>query len=310
MADDFEMHDSEELDGGRPFDAPEVDTDEDWDIDPEEFYAESADEDEDGEDQTVDDSDAADETDEDEEDEEDSDEAEDDGLSREMQETLDSYLELDHLGEKKKVNRDEAKVLAQKGLDYDRIRSERDTLKAESKKNRGVLAVLKQMADEAGMTVEDYIDYQRIGTIKAKETNLDSVSALLKARNDRLQIEKHLDEEADREENERIAREEAAKAEEQKAAEARHKQFIRFSQKFPKVQATEIPKEVWDEFSKGEDLVTAYALHLANSSRAVEAENAKLRQEQKNKSRSAGSMKSHGGKKSAVDIDALWDDGT
>ena len=60
-------------------------------------------------------------------------------------EDTDQYLELKHFNEIRKVGKEEAKSLAQKGLDYDNIRGERDTARSERDALKTENARLKEM---------------------------------------------------------------------------------------------------------------------------------------------------------------------
>ena len=67
----------------------------------------------------------------------------------------DQLFTLKHLDEVKEVDRDEVITLAQKGLDYDRIRAERDSLKAEKSSLKAHEDFLAELAELAGTSVED-----------------------------------------------------------------------------------------------------------------------------------------------------------
>lgn len=64
-------------------------------------------------------------------------------------------IKLKHLHEEKEYTLEETVALAQKGMDYDRIRADRDTLKASKDKES---AVIDHYARMSGMTREAYLD--------------------------------------------------------------------------------------------------------------------------------------------------------
>ena len=70
--------------------------------------------------------------------------------------------ELRHLDETRNVNEQELVALAQKGLDYDRIRTGYDEFKP-------VMDLFSQFANKAGMNTKDYIAYIRQEAKKAEK---------------------------------------------------------------------------------------------------------------------------------------------
>lgn len=71
------------------------------------------------------------------------------------------FLTLKHLDETKTVTREEAVELAQKGMDYDRIRTERDSLRTFKSENQGAIDLIQRYADRNGMTIPEYLDFCR-----------------------------------------------------------------------------------------------------------------------------------------------------
>lgn len=190
----------------------------------------------------------------------------------------DLSFELKHLGEVRKVNKDEIITLAQKGLDYDRIR---EKLAANTERNESIEALAKEM----GVTTDDFIESAWLSFYQSK--GLDADTAREKA--------------AIAKEKREIAREKAAKAEAEKqlqseeaakqAEEARkQKEFTSFIAKRPDVKAEDIPPAVWADFKSGMPLLAAYALY----------ENAKLKTElEAAKKNAANAAKSTGSKATA-----------
>ena len=77
--------------------------------------------------------------------------------------------ELNHGGKVSTVTRDEVVVLAQKGLDYDRIKTDRDTVRAENDKLKAEHDFLQELADSSKMTVEQLIDETRADIISKRD---------------------------------------------------------------------------------------------------------------------------------------------
>ena len=80
----------------------------------------------------------------------------------------DTY-ELKHLDSVQTVDRGKVIELAQKGLDYDRIRADRDTMKAENSKLKAEHDFLQELADSSKMTVEQLIDETRADIISKRD---------------------------------------------------------------------------------------------------------------------------------------------
>lgn len=219
----------------------------------------------------------------------------------ERQEAADQQLfELKHLGEVKQVGRDEVVTLAQKGLNYDHIRQERDTARQEVARLSELEQFLKELAAPQGMSVEDLIDSTRANVLADRE-GLDKEVALqrVKLERDRKAFEAErqkgiqAQQEADREET------------------RRRDSFLKFAKEYPGVDPKSIPKEVWDKFGEGVDLTDAYSRYenkkLKDELSAMTAKLEAEKQNNKNKERSTGSQKSAGSEHDNMDaIDRDW----
>lgn len=207
----------------------------------------------------------------------------------------DQYLELKHFGETKKVGKEEAKVLAQKGMDYDNVRgerdsarSERDALKTENAKLKELEAFLNEVRGDQFASIDDFmLDTRARMRSEANGTKFEDELAALKSKQ--------------------------TPAEAQKPAEEKPSPVDEFLHRFPNVKAEEIPESVWEEVRQTGDLVGAYVKHM-ESQKADEIQKLKdeietLKQNQKNKERSAGSSRSSGNKSGKSTIAELWDNG-
>ncbi len=211
---------------------------------------------------------------------------------------------LKHLGEEKTVNREEVVLLAQKGLDYDRIREKWDAVKDDVPKLRTYESFLKELAEARGGDVDSLIDETRtralIAQAEAKGETLTPAAAAAKAVRMRTQgvPEKGTPEQ---------------KPVEAPKEDRNQKMIDDFIAAFGKdVQAQDIPQEVWDEGARTGDMIRPYQRYLNNK---LQEENKKLqqelkaaRQQQKNAARSAGSSRSEGSGSTKDPFDDGWGD--
>lgn len=223
----------------------------------------------------------------------------DEQKSEEAQEGEDQpFMELKRFGEITKVNREEATVLAQKGLDYDHVRGERDTAKERVAELEGFLT---ELAAPSNMSIEDLMDATRAELLAGRE-GIDKSVALQRVKLDR-------ERQAFDAQRQNAQREQQAQQEERQRIDADNAAFQRA---FPDVKMSDVPKEVWETMLReGESLVSSYARFTAKN---LAAENEQLKSELEtakknldNKQRSTGSQKSAGNaQKKADPIDDDW----
>ena len=186
-------------------------------------------------------------------------------------------------------------ALAQKGMDYDRIRGKYD-------ESKPVMELFGSFAKQAGMSIPDYVAFIRT---QAKQATGMSEAEARRA--------------VDLEDREAaVAVKEAAEEQRQSAAtqaaearsntEARRRaDILEFQQTFPDVakDPKSIPQEVWADVRKGSSLVAAYSKYALAQARAAqqtaEQKAAASAQNQKNAARSSGSMRSAGENNKASD---------
>lgn len=195
---------------------------------------------------------------------------------------------LNHLGESRQVGEADMVVLAQKGMDYDRIRGKWDEAKP-------VMELFGGFARQAGMSVADYVSFIRT---QAKQQGGMSETEAKRA----VELE---DREA------AVAAKEAAEADRQAAqaranaaandAETRRRADIsEFQKTFPDVarDPKSIPPEVWAEVNRGVSLVAAYSKYAIaqaqTAQKTAERKAEAVTQNQKNAVRSTGSMRTAG----------------
>ena len=209
-------------------------------------------------------------------------------------------FELKHLDETKTVSRDEVITLAQKGMDYDRIRTKYDELKAGEAQRNAHEAFLKELAESAGQSVDDMIDTARARILASKAA---AEGKTISEEDALAQIKQEKEKQAQEKKPEQ---QEKPSAEENKEAE-RQQSFLRFSKEFPEVKAEEIPADVWKDFAEGKgDLADLYA---RQENKRLKAELAAMKQNEENRKKSTGSRATAGSAKKSA-FDDAWYDGT
>ena len=231
--------------------------------------------------------------------EEEAEDASDDESTEELEKELeavskkaDQTFTLKHLDEVKEVNREEVITLAQKGLDYDRIRTERDNLKAEKASIQEHEDFLRELADLAGLSVEDLMVETKAKLVVADEKKKGYDITLDQAKY-RIRSEMK-----NRTKAEPVAEEETPTG--PSIQELREANFKRFIEAYPDVK--DIPSEVWKEFGDGSkvELKDIYARY---ENKQLKAKIADLEKKQK---KSTGSRKSNGNPVKEDDIYAGW----
>ena len=212
-------------------------------------------------------------------------------------------IELKHLGQTVRVTPEQLNAYAQMGLDYQRIREDRDAARKEVERLTAMETFLKELAAPQGISVEDLIDGAR-AEVLAKKERLNKDVALQRIKLDRER--KAFEAQKDQQKKE-------AQAKSQEEAK-RQEQFLRFARTYPKVKPNDIPKDVWDAFKDGEDLVNAYARfenrELREKVSKLESQLETAKKNSENKRRSAGSQRSAGSASEMDEFDRAWYDGT
>lgn len=189
----------------------------------------------------------------------------------------------------KQCSLDEVLVYANKGMDYDGMRQDRDCLRD----------FLKEMAAPLNLSVEELIDNTRARMLiqqkKEAGEELSEMEALTIIQRNRAEKQA-----------------EAQATDEKAASEAAKAQMIRaFVNEFPDVKATDIPADVWAECSRTGDLAGAYRKYADGlKDKEIERltkENETLKQNQKNKDRSTGPRRSAGAATPKDPFDEAWD---
>lgn len=188
--------------------------------------------------------------------------------------------------ETRQVDRDELIAMAQKGWDYDTVRSERDQLRQYRDEADPAISLVKAFAEKSGMTVVEYIDYCRKQEIMQSGVNEATAQAQLEVEKQQAAVAAQ----QARQQEEAQARQKA-EAEQARQAAARKAEMTAFLTAYPDVQPGDIPKEVWAQVTSGMPLVTAYTMHL---NQVLAADLAAERKNRENQAQTTGSMSSAG----------------
>lgn len=221
--------------------------------------------------------------------------------AEDQQEEGHQLFTLKHLGEDKQVSLEELTALAQKGMDYDHVRQERDELRGKPgmpedyAQLQAKAGYLQEVAELAGGSVEQLVLRTRAQKMMQADSSLSEGDAILRAK---AEYDSAMTPKAEAAQEAQPADAAAAEAE----AQAHLRQFL---ETYPDVKAEEIPQEVWqDSFAHGGDLTGAYARY---ENRKLKTEIAQLKQSQQNKTRSTGSRKTAGAAASKDPFDEGWD---
>lgn len=199
---------------------------------------------------------------------------------------------LKHLDETKTVSREEVVTLAQKGMDYDRLKAKSEerfmALESEKKLAETRISIFDEIAKRGGFRDVDELVENIQAEQLAEQIGTDKETALKQVRLERK--EKEL-----LEKEQRLTTEKTSRNKVDDDARA-------FIDKHPSVDFNAIPKEVWDKVNSGESLLNAYDEFMTEKAKnELAAENERLKAELEaakknadNKSRSTGSATSAG----------------
>lgn len=199
---------------------------------------------------------------------------------------------LNHMGQSVTISEADVPGLAQKALDYDRVRASYDEA-------RPVMDLFRGFAQQAGMSVQEYVGRLRM---QAKQMEgLDEAAARQAVEMEDREFRVAAQEAENRARQEAARRAQAAQARRQERINTDIQEFIGV---YPDAARNfkSIPQEVWDAVNGGMSLVAAYTQYKnAQSSAAAQAEESERqrqeavkRQNAQNAANSTGSMKSAG----------------
>ena len=195
---------------------------------------------------------------------------------------------LRHMDEVRQVGEADMVVLAQKGLDYDRIRGKYD-------ESKPVMELFGSFAKQAGMSIPDYVSFIRTQAKQASGMSEAEAKRAVALEDREAAVSAREAEEAQRQSGANQAAQAKAAADARRSADiAEFQKLFPDAAKDPKA----IPQEVWANVQSGMTLVSAYskyAVEQANAARqAAEQKASAASQNQANASRATGSMASAG----------------
>lgn len=203
------------------------------------------------------------------------DEDEAEGAENKPTEEQDDGLTVKYNGKEQKVGKDEIPTLVQKGLNYDHIQSELDSMRSGN-----MYKALKRAADKEGMSVEQYAKY----VLDREDADaLSEAEAAVRKENPNLpnNIIKELAEA-------RAAKKmHNAKADESSAEE---KAWAEALKEYPDMTRDTIPEEVLQAVAGGKSPLIALKDHEITQLKAASNKAAVEQRNQKNKEKSTGSM--------------------
>lgn len=194
-------------------------------------------------------------------------------------------------GEEREVDLDEMTALAQKGSDYDGLKTDRDTLRTENGKLKEYETFLKELADNGGITIDEVMESTRVEMLMRKAE----------------QDGKELTEEEARKQVKAAHKKQEPKEEpaHEKTAEERAQEAVQaFVKRYPNVKGEDIPQSVWDDANRTGDLIGAYQEYRLQK---LSEEITQLKQNNKNKERSTGSRKTAGASSTKTKVDEAWE---
>ena len=199
--------------------------------------------------------------------------------------------------ETRQVTRNELVSMAQKGWDYDKVRQERDQLRQYREEADPALELVRSYANRSGMSVADYLDFCRKQELMAGGLSQQDAERKLGIEKEQATLNRQ------RAELEAFqAQQNSIKQQALQAQQARQKDIERFYSAYPKVDPKSIPQEVWAEVKAGDTLTNAYTRY---ENRRLQAELSAMKQNQKNKAQSPGSLGGNPGKE-MDEIDRIW----
>lgn len=201
----------------------------------------------------------------------------------------DNFLEIVYRGEKQILNRTEAVELAQKGRDYDTVRSERDRLRTEIGTRDGYKDIVDYLARENGAETEEFLTWVK-GEMKKtaytrayeslKNTHPDTPDELIRE----------------------LAKSRAQKAEKElmdSETNKTQKDIDALMEEYPETKSiNDLPESVRAAISTGEKPVEAMRKHeikeLKQRIAQLETAEQNRKQNETNRTKSIGSVKSNG----------------
>jgi hypothetical protein len=182
--------------------------------------------------------------------------------------------------EEKELTVDEAALLAQKGMNYDKVYERMNALQ-----NDPALAFVESMAKKYNMSPEEYV------TAAQKQLEQQELDSL---------VQQNIPEEYAKEmlESRKFRQQSEQEKQSKKAEEDKKSELAEFVKAYPGIKPEDIPQSVWDDVGKGLKMIDAYTRH---ENQSLKSEIAKLNEKlninaanEQNTKSSTGSIKGDG----------------
>lgn len=199
--------------------------------------------------------------------------------------------------ETRSVTRDELISMAQKGWDYDHVRQERDQLRQYREQADPALELVKSYAQRNNMSVPDYLDFCRKHELMAGGMTQQDAEQKIRFEKERAELDRQ-----QAELNSFRQQQDSMKQRAMEAQQERQRDIQSFYQAYPSVDPKTIPQDVWAAVQAGQTLTNAYTMY---ENKRLQAEIAAMKQNEKNKAKSPGSLGGNSGKE-MDEIDRIW----
>lgn len=191
-----------------------------------------------------------------------------------------------------KVTMDQMKEYAQQGLDYGRVRQQRDSLQQSlndqlqwRSQNEAHLNELSEVAKAAGMDIPGLISSLRVNMLVQQGMSRETAQERIRAERAERQVAAN-------------QQQRSAQAQQEQARQRQEQDVQNFLRIYSGVDPRTIPQSVWAEVRNGDTLVSAYGRYqnqqLQNQIKELNAKLEAQKQNNNNKQRSLGSVKSSG----------------
>lgn len=195
-----------------------------------------------------------------------------------------------------KVTMDQMKEYAQQGLDYGRVRQQRDSLQQSlndqlqwRSQNEAHLNELSEVAKAAGMDIPGLISSLRVNMLVQQGMSRETAQERIRAERAERQVAAN---------QQQAQQQRSAQAQQEQARQRQEQDVQNFLRIYSGVDPRTIPQSVWAEVRNGDTLVSAYGRYQNQQLQSqIKELNAKLeaqKQNNNNKQRSLGSVKSSG----------------
>ena len=199
-----------------------------------------------------------------------------------------------------KVTMDQMKEYAQQGLDYGRVRQQRDSLQQSlndqlqwRSQNEAHLNELSEVAKAAGMDIPGLISSLRVNMLVQQGMSRETAQERIRAERAERQVAANQQQAQQQAQQQR-----SAQAQQEQARQRQEQDVQNFLRIYSGVDPRTIPQSVWAEVRNGDTLVSAYGRYqnqqLQNQIKELNAKLEAQKQNNNNKQRSLGSVKTSG----------------